>query len=68
VSLGCLVFAKHEKVFDERRDGIDALSVSDGVIIGDINIEEVFPFVTDDRQGLYLREVDMIEGEDGKHM
>lgn len=44
------------------------LSVSDEVIISHINIEHILPLMTDNRKRSDLRQVDVIEAEDRKHL
>ena len=64
----CSVFAEDNEVLGQRRYGIDALSVSCDIVIGDIYVEEVLPFSAYDGQGLYLGEVYLVEGKDRQNL
>ena len=42
--------------------------IAGDVVISDIDIEKIFPFVTDDGERLDLCQVDVVEREDGEHL
>ena len=50
------------------RYGVNALAIAQVVGVGHINVKEVLPLVTYNRQGLNLREVYLVETEDGEHL
>ena len=63
-----LILAEYLYILDQWGDGVNGLAVSGKVVIGDIDIEEILPLMTDDRKTLYLGEVYVIEGENGEDL
>ena len=66
-SLFLLIFTQHLDFLHQRSNSINTLAVSGKVVESQIDIEEILPFVSDIRQRLNLRQVDIIETQDGEH-
>ena len=62
------IFAEDAEVAGQRTCCIDGLPVAEGVVERYVDVELVLPFASDDRQRLDLREVDVVEREDGQHL
>ena len=63
-----MVFSQDFQISCQWDDGVNRLAVAGQIIIHHIHIEQVFPFLTDDGKRLDLRQVDLVEGEDGQYM
>ena len=63
-----MVFSQDFQISCQWDDGINRLAVAGQIIVHHIHIEQVFPFLTDDGKRLDLRQVDLVEGEDGQYM
>ena len=60
------IFSEYFEFADKGAHGIDALAVAHEVVVGEVYIEQIFPFAPDDGKGLYLGEVDFVEREDAE--
>ena len=56
------IFAQNPEIAGQRPGRIDRLPVPHRVVEGHVHVKPVFPFASDDRQRLYFREVDSVEG------
>ena len=62
--LTILVFSQNLQVLCQRNDGIDRLAITSEIVVHHIDIEQILPLASDNRQRLNLRQINLVERED----
>ena len=62
------IFSEYFEVLGQRPYGVERLFVAGEVVEREVDVKPVFPLSPDDGHGLYFRQVDVVEGEDGEHL